>query len=178
MIGAPKKHIEDTIKLYIDKLEENHTNLELLDQHISKPKKTKDAELYNIFADIEFSAKNVEDLTWFCIDYMPSSIEIVEPDRINFDAFEFNGYINDLLSKLHKVGEELKRLKIVNETLSHNGVALMKNLILLSLKEKPKDSSEIALNAGVPREHVLKFIEQLIKEGLIAKKEDKYYLAK
>jgi predicted transcriptional regulator len=176
MIGSPKKHIENTIKLYIDKLEENHKGVKLISKDIAKAKKTKDAKLYNIFADIEISVEKVEDLTWFCIDYMPSSIEIVEPDKVEFDAFEFNSYINDLLSKLHKIGEELKKLKIVNETVIHNAMTLMKNIILIQLKEKPKTSIEIANTAGVPNEHAIKFLEALIKEGKIIKKDEKYYL--
>lgn len=177
MMGGPKDHIVNTMKLYIDKIDEDYEHIKVLDKFTSEPKEREGGELFDIFCELEIEAKNFEELTGFSIDYMPSSVEIVEPAELNLDIPEFNNYFNDVLGKLHKIGNELKRVNMERDALGNNGVVLLKNIILLQLERGPRTLDKLAKVAGVPAEHIAKFLEVMEGEGKIKKDGDNYSLA-
>ncbi|MBN2458106.1 hypothetical protein JXB31_03175 [Candidatus Woesearchaeota archaeon] len=174
MMGSPKKHIEDTIKQYVKKIKEDYKEISVVNEFYSKAKKEKDSPMYNVFAELDMEVQGIENLVWFCIDYMPASIEISDPDEIVYSAQYLTGFVNDLLAKLHKVDMRLKHLSAENQVLGKNGVTLMKNIIIVQLKNGPKGPDELAEGAGVPVEHINKFLAVMEKEGKITKDGKKY----
>ncbi len=179
MLGSPKEHIASTLKEYVEKIEEDYKEIRILKKDLSEPKEKEDEKgLFNVFAEIELEVSGIENLTWFCIDYMPSSVDIIEPSEILYDSGDLTGFMNDLLSKLHQIGGELKKLNILNKTLGNNGVALLKNLILLQLKSGAMTSEELSKGAGAPIDHIEQFLKIMLKDNLITKTDDKYVLTK
>ncbi len=176
MLGSPKEHIEGTIKKYVDNIEKEYKNIRLLDSYISEAEETED-KLWSLFAEVEIRS-SPEDLAWFCIDYMPASVEIVEPSEISFKLNDYNAFMNDLLAKLHNIGSNLKQLSIKNELITKNGLVLMRNLIALILKEGPKKLEELSKNTGVPEKDLEKFLETLKKEGKIKETGGRFSLKK
>ncbi len=176
MLGSPKEHIEGTMKKYVDKIEEDYKKIKLVDKYISEAEEDEEKKLYSVFSEVEMEVESLGDLSWFCLDYMPSSVEIVEPDKLEYNTTDFSHFLNDLLAKLHKIGKELKRFNIQNQTLLRNSNILMKNMILIQLKEGPKTLSEIARSAGAPEEDVDKFLKSMVKEGNIRVENKKYSL--
>ncbi|MGM5481874.1 MAG: hypothetical protein ACQESF_00280 [Nanobdellota archaeon] len=178
MVGSPKEHIENTIKQYVDKIETDYKEIKLNDSHIEKAKEseesTEKAKLYNVFAEVELKIKGIENLSYFCIDYMPSSIEIIEPDTFEYEARDFTGFINDLLAKLHQIGTQLKRLNIENKQMSKNSIVLVKNMILTLLKDEEKNIEELEKNSGIEKEYLKKYLNALLKEGRITQEDEKY----
>jgi len=177
MMGAPKKHIEDTIKLYIGKIKEDYKDIEITNEFISKAKKEKDGKLFNVFAELDLEVFGYENLIWFCFDYMPASIEISEPEELRYSSRNLTDFINDLLAKLHKVDTTLKHLAAENQVLGKNGVTLMKNIIILQLKSGPMTPEGLASGAGTPVEHVQRFLDAMEREGKVRKKGKEYTLS-
>jgi hypothetical protein len=175
MAGAPKKHIEDTIKIYVDKIKSEMKGVKLLKQHISKAEK--EGEMFQVFAELEIEAKDTGSLVFFCFDYMPASIEILEPEEIVYDTKDFENLLNDLQAKMHKAESIVQNLSAENQVIKKNGVMLVKNIIMLQLKYKPSDLATLAINAGMPKEGVEKFLNSMITEGKIKKDGDQYLLA-
>jgi hypothetical protein len=176
MMGSPKKHIEETIRLYVDKIKEDHKDIKILEEYISTAKKQKGNELYNVFAELELEVSGMENLIWFCFDYMPASIEISDPEELQFSCNDFTAFINDFLAKMHKVDMTLKHLAAENQVLGKNGVTLMKNIITLQLKSGPKTPEMLAEGAGTPVDHVEKFLEAMEHDGKVKKKGKEYVL--
>ncbi|MFW5991160.1 MAG: hypothetical protein ACOCQX_02935 [Candidatus Nanoarchaeia archaeon] len=180
MLGSPKEHIENTMKYYVDKIEEDYKEIKVLDNHFEPAEETENstekAKLYSVFSEVELEIAGAENLAWFCIDYMPSSIDIIEPEKITYEARDFTGFINDLLSKLHQIGSQLKRLNVENKNMSKNSVKLIKNMILIQLKEKDKTIEELNKESGLEKEHLKKYLNHLINEGRITQKKDSYGL--
>ncbi len=179
MAGKPKDHLEKTLKSYIKKLkEENKKELKVVDEYISRPKKDKETgSFYNIFAELEIDFYGPENITLFCIDYLPASVEVLEPESLSYDAPEFTGFLNDLLSKLHSIDLALKNKTAENELLKQNGVVLAKNLLMVILSKGKAKIGEITKLAGMPESHARKFLEELINEGKIKKESETYMLA-
>ncbi|MEM3127156.1 MAG: hypothetical protein QW331_03765, partial [Candidatus Woesearchaeota archaeon] len=98
LMGKPKEHVEKTIKDYIKHISEDQ-NFEVLNQEIA-PLEPKE-EYFVTFAELEILCKDVPSLVGFCFDYMPSSIEIIEPEKINYDRHQLSSIINDLQARLH-----------------------------------------------------------------------------
>ncbi|MFW6449486.1 MAG: hypothetical protein ACOCZ6_00400 [Nanoarchaeota archaeon] len=180
MLGSPKEHIENTMKYYVDKIEEDYKEIKVLDKHFEPAEETENstekAKLYSVFSEVELEITGAENLAWFCIDYMPSSIDIIDPEKITYEARDFTGFINDLLSKLHQIGSQLKRLNVENKNMSKNSVKLIKNMILIQLKEKDKTIEELNKESGLEKEHLKKYLNHLINEERITQKKDSYGL--
>ena len=60
----------------------------------------------------------VENLIGFCFDFMPSSIEILEPNNLSMEIQEIGDLLNDLLARLHKYDMALKSIRAQNIILS------------------------------------------------------------
>jgi hypothetical protein len=175
MMGAPKKHIEDTLKKYIAKIDEDYADIKVLKKYISPAKK--EGGHFNVFSELELEIEGTENLVWFCFDYMPASVEILEPDSLVYECHDFTNFLNDLQQKLHKVDMMIKSLSAENQVLKKNGMTLMNNILLLQLGTGPKNVSALAKGSGVPEDHVEKFLESMVTEGKIKKHKDTYRLS-
>src|SRR3989344_4590330 len=74
-------------------------------------------ELWSSFVDIKITFKDLNQMIVFCFDYMPSSVDIIEPLKFNFESVEISGLFNDLMGKIHHYDMLLKNFKAMNEML-------------------------------------------------------------
>jgi len=171
MLGAPKNHIESTMKDYLKKLREDHTMLIQAEQ--IEPAEAQ-GKLYSTFAELEIWFKNISKLLEFCIDSMPSSVEILEPERMIMQSAILSGVINDLQAKIHKVDMSLKGLIAENEIYLKNNQALLKNIVVLCIKTNNDTLSKIEGHTGIAAKQLEVILGDLIKRGSIKKKGEKY----
>jgi len=178
MAGTPKEHLEKTIKSYVDKLKTDYKKeLKIIDEFYGKAKKEdKEDSYFNVFCELEIIFNGAENITWFAIDYLPSSIEVLSPSTLNYKEADFTNFLNDLLSKLHKIDLSLKGVGAENKMLKKNGTILAKNLLKVILSKGSAETKKISRLAGMPEKHVEKFLDELIKEGKIKKEKNLYRL--
>lgn len=105
--GAPREHIEGTLKKINDMIQANK-NYILLSSERSEiheqefpGKDEKKIKIFSAFTELEIEFKDFYALTGFCFEYMPSSLEILDPLNLKITAKELNESLNDLLAKLH-----------------------------------------------------------------------------
>ncbi len=108
ILGSPKDHVENTAKILLDKVKERK-EIELLKSFISDTKQVK--QFWSCFVEIEIRLENLDKLIGFCFDFMPSSIDILEPSSLEINAREINGFVNDLMARLHRYDMFLKNLR-------------------------------------------------------------------
>lgn len=116
--GKPAEHVENTLKLLIDNFEKEK-GIEMLGKELFKPKHVeieqfKDKDIFSAFAEIEVLIKGLGRLLEIVFEYMPSSVEIMEPEEIRFGFNDANAFINDLAAKLHKYDATVKTLGLQN----------------------------------------------------------------
>ena len=104
--GFPKEHIEEVMKKIVDKLK---SEKKIMKAKIFEAKEVE--KIFSTFTEIEIEFKNIDELIGFCLDYYPSSIEVLEPEKLEVGNQEFTAVINDLLAKLHEYDSTVKRLK-------------------------------------------------------------------
>lgn len=174
MLGAPKEHIQDTLKGYIEKIKTEEKNMTIRHVEYAEPKENN--KLFSVFAEIEIDFHTMPALTYFCFDYMPSSIEIYEPEKIIYGCNDFTDFMNDLQARLHKFDGLIKNLSAENKVIKKNGLTLARNIILATLESGEKSLLEISKRSGMPEEHIKKFVNILVQEGKIKEKDSKYLL--
>lgn len=171
MLGAPKEHIEKTLKDYIEKLK-SESKFRIVKADIEPAKEQ--GKLFATFAELEIRFNAVQDIIDFCFDSMPSSVEIVEPMELKIDAAKLSDTLNDLQAKLHRNDLIVKTLKAKGTVLDKNAKNLLRNFVFFIIKEKPQTAEDISKTVGVKVEQISPFLKELSKEGKITEKEGKY----
>ncbi len=111
ILGAPKGHVENTLKLVLDKIKEND-DYNLLNQEIYEAKEV--GKLFTAFTEAEIEFKDIYKLIIFSFDFMPSSIEILEPEKFMINSNNLSDWLNDLLAMIHKQDMLLKKVNANN----------------------------------------------------------------
>jgi len=117
VLGKPVEYVEETINKILEKLEEEK-NLEIIEKIVHKSKAVEKTEnVFSTFSEVEILINNLSRLVEIIFDYMPSSIEIVEPINMTFKLEDANALLNDLAIRLHKYDAVVKKLKLEREFL-------------------------------------------------------------
>jgi hypothetical protein len=167
ILGKPKEHIIATMNKYIDEIEKDD-NLIIMDKQVADAKEQ--GEVWSVFAEIEIVIKGAANLIGFCMDYMPSSIEVIKPEKFEFEDRTFTAFVNDLLAKLHRVDMIAKKTNVENTFLKKNMNNLIENNILVLIKFGVNNIQGIVNATKIEESELKKYLEKLNKENRI--KED------
>jgi len=171
MLGAPKEHIEKTLKDYVEKLKQDK-EMKILKEELAPAKEQK--KLFSTFAELEILFSNSQKLVDFCFDAMPSSVEIIRPEKIIVDSSSFTDTLNDMQAKLHNNDMIIKTLRAKSALLDKNAKAVLRNFIYFLIKDEPRPIEYLSEEMGIGAKQLRPFLDELIKAGNIAEKEGKY----
>ena len=135
MLGKPKEHLESTLKKYIENLKKDKKII-IIEEDYAKPE-AKENEMFSTFVELEALMRNTGKIIDFCFDYMPSSIEVIEPASLIYKNNELANILNDLQTRLHKYDMMVKNFSQQNKLLKRNSAIFLRTLIDLSLKQGP-----------------------------------------
>lgn len=113
VLGSPKEHVEETVKLLLEKAKRSK-NFEVIKHNEFPAQKIKEKPFWTSFTELEIKTEDVYDLMGFCFDFLPSSIEILEPLDFQLEANKINDMLNDLIARLHQYDMILKNLQAEN----------------------------------------------------------------
>ena len=178
MIGKPKKHVESTIKDYVKRFSETETCY-LISYELNDAEKYEGSEdLYSTFAEVEFVAKDQIALLNFCVDFMPASVEVMEPDRLSIDAPYISNMLTELVGRMHLIDGEFKKVVAKNNALTQSFNIMTQNAILILLNMGAKTDEQIADVIGVKKENIGTYLEKLVQDKKIEKEKETYKLVK
>jgi hypothetical protein len=165
--------------MYIEHIKKN-PNLDLLRDDVAEAKEVKedDQGLWATFVELEILIKDIPTLIGFCFDYMPSSIEIIEPKELKLKDVELSNIMNDLQAKLHKLDMAVKQLSNENRFLKKNTFFLATNLVSILLKAGARKLGDLARLSGMSDKDMEGFLEKLIKQGFVKKEGEEYIWTK
>jgi hypothetical protein len=200
ILASPKEYAKKIADEYVEAIklskdQKNNTNYHVLNVTISKPEKMKDEEktnaqekgvdLYKVFIETDIGVKDKSKIFDFCFDFMPFSIEVVDPMTIGFNASDLTEYVTNILATLHKIDGDLKKtiatntlLNKQNQNLVKNMVRMLRNNVLLSLREKSKTIKELVQNIGIEEEQLQAFLDNMVSDKEIELKKGKYQVKK
>ena len=123
--GHPKEHVEKIIGDLGDGLKKK---FKVNDMDIADAKEKNN--MWTSFMDAEMEFTEWKDLVGFSINFMPTSIEVIEPEEVKMDGVEMQEFLNDILLNLHKFNMQINKFvlqnKYLNAELKKAGVELGK----------------------------------------------------
>ncbi len=114
ILGSPKEHVEKSIRLVVDKIKEEK-KVTLISEYISEAAEVKG--FWSSFTELTIEVEYIKRLVDICFDYMPSTVEILEPESINFESNKIESMLNDLLARIHRYDMLLKNFNAENYVL-------------------------------------------------------------
>ena len=130
VVGFPEDHIKDAIIKIVDNIKEKK-HIKIVNMYIEETKKLD--KMFATFAELELDMPGLQDVIDFCFDYLPSSVEILEPEYINEKSIDLAGVLNDLMLKLHEYNMVIRNLQAENK--------VMKNKLVPTASNNKKNSS-------------------------------------
>jgi len=113
IVGKPEEHITKTMNEVV-KLIESNKKIDLISKNIAETKEVKG--LWSTFGEFEIDFSSFKDLGNFCFDFMPSSLEIIDPEKFNIDSKEIEEFTNDVMAKLHQYDMVVKQMILQNKS--------------------------------------------------------------
>lgn len=109
ILGKPKEYVKEALEKHMSKLDEIKS-VSVIDKKINEPKKIKDDKqgLYTCFSEVELKCDSLKTLSDIVFNFMPSSVEVIDPDKITLNCEEATNLFTELIVKLHKYDEIAK----------------------------------------------------------------------
>ncbi len=132
--GHPKEHVEEVMKQILEKVRKDY---KVIEDQLVETKEIKG--LWSTFFEALMEFKGINEMVLFCFDYMPSSVQIEEPENFTVTNNEFNNLFNDVMAKLHVYDAVTKNARAQNTILEQK---LKK--ALSSIHQEMKEIDKIA----------------------------------
>lgn len=171
MMGNPKEYIEQTLKTYIKKLKQE--GLQVKKEHYEEA--SLHENMYSTFSELEVEFDAFEALTSFCFDAMPSTVEVLYPEKFDLSIHDFTAFLTDLQARLHEVDMIVKTQNAEQKILHDNTFAIFCNFIARML-ETPKSLPELSYLMGIKDYELKPFLDRLVANDKIIFEEEKYQL--
>jgi hypothetical protein len=99
VLGYPEDHVKQVTEKVLEKLSKEE-GIQLLKKQVADAEKVKE-KFFSSFTEVEIKVNEFSKLLTFCHDYLPSSLEIVDTEKITMPIREFNFGLNEMLQRLH-----------------------------------------------------------------------------
>jgi hypothetical protein len=177
VMGNPKEHVEKTIHDFMDNIRKDF-QINILNEEYGEAEEVPKSEgLWSTYCDAEILTDNLDKFNWLCVNFMPSSIEIIEPQELRIKDKDLTNWFNDLLAKLHEVSISYRQATTKEDLLIENMNLLIQNSILLAAEHHHK-KQEIGEKIGIPSDQLEPFFESLLKSNKLEKKGEEYHRKK
>jgi hypothetical protein len=177
VLGKPKEHVKESLEKYISQLKSSD-KYTILNEEYAEVEKREDSDLWATFVELELKTNSMEDLIMFCFEYMPSSIEILQPAEFKLADQDVSHLLSNLQGRLHQIDMVAKQLKLENDILKKNASSLVKNNLLILLAKGSMNSENLSKYTGVAKDKLEDFLDKLIDDGKIELKDGVYSLKK
>jgi len=141
--GRPENYVKESLNLVFQGVE-NNEKIKLIDKKIHDV--TPLENIFSGFIEVEALLKNFQAIMELIIDYMPSSLEIIEPKDVKFNLNEANIFINDLIARLHNYDSMLQKSNIESGILKKQLQHLLTQIKLGKGDEIKKELEELEKN--------------------------------
>ncbi|MCK4589307.1 MAG: hypothetical protein KAT77_02610 [Nanoarchaeota archaeon] len=181
IIGKPKGHVEKTMQDYVEKIKKEK-DLEVLHVDINEVQKqetgAKDEkmvkEMWATFAELEILFKNLPRVTYFCFEYMPSSIEIIEPQNLQVNGNDLTSFFTDLQMRLHEIDMIAKQQKSQTMFWESQIKGLLRNFVMVALSSRELTADELSKITGVQKNTLEDFLDELVDKNEVKMVGEKY----
>jgi hypothetical protein len=139
--GRPPEHIRQALLDHVGRMK-SMKGVNYISERISDTKMIdKEKDIYSCFVEVEIETVSFMRLTELMFDFLPSSIEVIEPDSIKFNSQEATMFLSDLSGRLHKYDEIAKVAQIKNQQLAQHLQKIQQAIAEHRLKKEVKQEA-------------------------------------
>ncbi len=117
MAGRPATHLTESLEKHVNILRDVR-DLSVHEIRVSEPKvipsenKNQESEpapeMFTAFAECDFEVPSFARLSDTVFDFMPSSVEVIEPGKVSLEAAEVTNLLNNIAGRMHRYDEIAK----------------------------------------------------------------------
>lgn len=171
VLGAPKEHVEEAIKLVVDRANKLKDAEVVSESTYEAEEKTN--KLFSSFSELEIWFKNIDVMELFIFEFTPSSVEVIQPEVLPIKNRVLSGFFNDFLLKMHDLALKMTDTAAKMTVAQKNADVLVRNFIHYALLS-PKSIEEVSKIIGLPKENAEAILANFVKAGVVAEKDGKF----
>jgi len=141
--GRPAEHLKMALGEHIGVLN-NVNDITVHSIKLSEPREIKEAKgMFTCFAEADFECDSFARLSETMFDFMPSSVEVVEPAKVSLSMGEATDLLNNISGRMHRYDELAKVAGIKLKQMSAREAELVAEIEKLKkepVKKKVKKS--------------------------------------
>jgi hypothetical protein len=117
ILGRPPEHLVESLNLLVDKLAKEK-GIKILEKKIFEPVAVKDSkDLFTSFVELTLELDTIEDYFTVIFGYMPSNMEIINPETVNISNIDLTLLGNKIIHRLHEYDAIAKNMLAEREML-------------------------------------------------------------
>ena len=97
ILGFPEEHVKEITQRVLEKIK-TEDRISIVKEKIHDPKIVKE-KFYSCFIEVDMKIHDLSKLWGFCYDYLPSSIEILDTEKVTIPIREFHFALGEMLEK-------------------------------------------------------------------------------
>jgi len=105
MLGRPQEVLSKALVDLIKEMKKDGRVIE--NEKYSQPKKVGKI-IYSAFVEFEIVCRDLADFIGAVIDYVPMTVEIVEPEKMTCSMIDMQEVLNDLTARLYELDKQVK----------------------------------------------------------------------
>ena len=110
--GRPAEHVKAALETHVGVLKQVK-DVSVHSINVSEPKEIEESEgIFTCFAEVDFEAETFLRISEIMFDFMPSSVEVLEPARVSLNIGEATALLNNIAGRMHRYDEIAKIAKI------------------------------------------------------------------
>jgi len=149
--GRPAEHVRMALESHANILNDVK-DVEVHTIKVSEPKELEmdqkaqgipeGGPMFTCFAELDFEVGNFSRLSEIMFDFMPSSIEVIEPANVSMNIEEATSLLNNLSGRLHRYDEVAKVAQMRNQQMLEKMTQMGKVLEKEAEKKKTKETKK------------------------------------
>lgn len=115
MAGRPAEHLTATLEKHIGILN-GIKDVNVHSIKVSEPREIEtetesgEEKMWTVFAEADFECESFARLSETMFDFMPSSVEVIEPSKLTLEITEVTDLLNNISGRMHRYDEIAKVL--------------------------------------------------------------------
>lgn len=151
ILGRPPEHVTEALKLLVKNLGAEK-GVRVISSKIHKPKPVENTkDLFTAFADVMLELDALENYFGILFGYMPSHIELIEPQSVTLTNFYLNDLANKLISRLHSYDAIVKKVSVDRELLLSKLKEIAPHLFQKMESKEPKTLKQAISKSVKPK---------------------------
>lgn len=159
ILGRPVEYVKESLAKVIDNISAEK-GIKLKKKVINDPKKMENKDkdgnilkvkeehqLYTSFAEVELEADNIFDFLNVVFKYLPSHIEIVSPNNIEFSNIDFSSLNNEIIRRLHHY-DAIAKSALMNNQILANKMEEMKKMFPQQTAQSQRSNAPLEISYG------------------------------